>query len=330
MKPERVKQLLACLGVKKAEISGQWMNSPCPLAFATHEKGHDHTPSFGVNIGAGTYNCFSCGASGGLSKLVQEMQFHVGRMKPDKHYDFKTAYAIIDEDEAILEALPEFEEHEAPKVFTPWPEWWTEPYPRVLASDEASTYLLNRGITTDEMYQWDLRWDDDRQMVVFPYRNAFGKLAGARGRCIHKDWPRAKQHHDYKWNDVNNAQLVFYNEQALQLDGPVIVVEGQSDTIKVARYWPKVVGNMTAKIGEPKLKKLSSVGQVLLMLDNDATGQLAMFGNEVDGKVVYPGAAKLLQAKDCQVGVIDYPAEFKDPDKIPDLLLKDLLTALSD
>ena len=39
--------------------NGSWINRiHCPF----HE---DHTPSFGVNIESGGYNCFGCGAKGG-------------------------------------------------------------------------------------------------------------------------------------------------------------------------------------------------------------------------------------------------------------------------
>ena len=46
-----------------------WANTRCPMP--DH---NDNNPSFGVNVASNTYNCFGCGASGDLIKLVQEVE----------------------------------------------------------------------------------------------------------------------------------------------------------------------------------------------------------------------------------------------------------------
>ena len=46
-----------------------WANTRCPMP--DHD---DNNPSFGVNVASNTYNCFGCGASGDLIKLVQEVE----------------------------------------------------------------------------------------------------------------------------------------------------------------------------------------------------------------------------------------------------------------
>ena len=49
--------------------NSDWANTRCPMP--DH---HDNNPSFGVNVASNTYNCFGCGASGDLIKLVQEVE----------------------------------------------------------------------------------------------------------------------------------------------------------------------------------------------------------------------------------------------------------------
>lgn len=49
--------------------NSDWANTRCPMP--DH---YDNNPSFGVNVDSNTYNCFGCGASGDLIKLVQEVE----------------------------------------------------------------------------------------------------------------------------------------------------------------------------------------------------------------------------------------------------------------
>ena len=49
--------------------NSDWANTRCPMP--DH---NDNNPSFGVNVTSNTYNCFGCGASGDLIKLVQEVE----------------------------------------------------------------------------------------------------------------------------------------------------------------------------------------------------------------------------------------------------------------
>jgi len=46
-----------------------WANTRCPMP--DHDDGN---PSFGVNTKTNTYNCFGCGATGDLIKLVQDVE----------------------------------------------------------------------------------------------------------------------------------------------------------------------------------------------------------------------------------------------------------------
>ena len=49
--------------------NSDWSNTRCPMP--DHDDGN---PSFGVNTKSNTYNCFGCGATGDLIKLVQEVE----------------------------------------------------------------------------------------------------------------------------------------------------------------------------------------------------------------------------------------------------------------
>ncbi len=49
--------------------NSEWANTNCPMP--NHE---DSSPSFGVNLETNTYNCFGCGASGDIIKLIQTVE----------------------------------------------------------------------------------------------------------------------------------------------------------------------------------------------------------------------------------------------------------------
>jgi hypothetical protein len=49
--------------------NSQWANTNCPMP--NHD---DSSPSFGVNLETNSYNCFGCGASGDIIKLIQSVE----------------------------------------------------------------------------------------------------------------------------------------------------------------------------------------------------------------------------------------------------------------
>lgn len=300
--------LLEALG-KKGEVSSGWVRSNCPLAPYLHEKGTDNKPSFGIRLDTGRYNCFSCN-SGSLTSLLLELEFH--------GYDadqLKLARAVLNNVELEVPPLPAFTEFDAPShpPFEEWPEYWLDQFPSAVAVPVALKYLEGRGLTLQEIADHDLRFDIVRQMVVYPFRNAYGKFAGARGRAVNPD---GLQHFDYTWNEVNNTKMVWYNEPALAKGKPVVVVEGQLDCIKVLRHYDCVVAGMTAKPTPEKLRKLMQAPAVVLMLDNDHTGRMAR--------------ERFVKAlgDDVPLALIDLPAGVKDPDKADPEWLKSVFNEL--
>lgn len=304
--------VLNALGCEDPGPAGVWVTCRCPLAWVRHKSKKDSTPSFGVSIKTGVWNCFACD-SGTLEDLVGVLEMYESKQPSGRVRDFQRARSILQGVE-LEEPLPEYGKEEKLQEFYPWSEHWTASFLRASDSPEASKYLSGRLVGVEQQAQFDLRWDSTRRMVVAPYRNVWGQLAGARGRAV-DDW-KGVRHHDYSFNGENNSALVLFNEQvisdAVSKHLPVILVEGQFDTMAVARVYEQVVGNLTAKPTPAKIATLNNCPEgVLLMLDSDAAGQEA--------------AKKWAAALTVPVGVISYPTEFKDPALIPLIVLKDVL-----
>jgi hypothetical protein len=312
---DQAKAFLMALGAKKPQKNGKWIGARCPLSPVTHQHNKDLNPSFGLTCEPdkpSRWNCFACG-SGSAIDLIQQMEFYA------LSGDFALARQILESEDLEVVPLPEFGEFSTPEdswKFTPWPESWLEQflpiYPHV---PPAVQYMLGRGVLEIQMLDYDLRWDAYREMVIFPLRDAYGVLAGGRGRAIDDSKSGGDKHHDYSHNGVpKNIKGVWYGEQALQLEGPVIVVEGQIDLLKVRRCWPKSVANFTAKPTQEKVLKLAFSQHVVLIPDNDKTGEQSI-----------AKYAEMLAVHDVPMSVLKLPPTVKDPGDCHPEFLKNLI-----
>jgi len=245
MTAEQVVAFLTALRVSQIRVKDNgWIESTCPLARWTHKGHKDSNPSFGVSItpgGRSHFLCFAC-RQGSAEELVQCIELY-SHNSPD--YDFAVCHALLTDEEYVTPLPPYGEFTQTVQPFIEWPPYWLESFQRAFWVAEAAVYLASRGISPTTLEVYNLRYDPKRQMIVCPYWDVFGRLAGARGRSIHDDAPH--KHHDYTFQGVNNARLVWYGEQVLNHDGPVVVVEGQFDLWKTAQAFPKTVAALTAK-----------------------------------------------------------------------------------
>lgn len=283
MERQQAADLLQALGSKATSHGDNWVRGPCPLAPWLHKSGKDSKPSFGIYVAQGErsrFHCFSC-ESGDFPRLFQLITFHCQQEgAAGFHGDLTKAREIVANEEIDLPVLPGYKEFssEAKKVFQPLPELWLRGFLPASKMPRAVEYLKFRGFDPDYVIKkWDLRYDFHRDMLMCPYRDVFGRFAGIRGRGIQFPGEPAHNtpHHDYVYNGINNAGLTWYNEEALNLEGPAVVVEGQFDTMLTAQIWPKTLGNLTAKPSNEKMFKLCQSDGVVLMLDGDKPGREA-------------------------------------------------------
>lgn len=280
MTPKQAAEFLKALGADAhAEDHDEWVTCSCVLAPWTHKKGTDSNPSFAIHLKPGErpyYNCFSCGG-GSLEELLGTLQlYRQNNPAKGKHYNLKLAREILDGAEVEVMALPEFSEfsNHHSQQFEEWPKHYIDSFMSWKYVKPAYEYLKSRGVTGEQAVRFDLRWDSKKEMIVSPYSNVYGKLAGARGRSIHGG-KHIDGHFDYTWNNRNNAGLVWYNEKVLNYGEPVVVVEGQYDLYAVDKVYQSVMANLTALPKPQKMKKLAQAPLVILMNDSDEAGQAA-------------------------------------------------------
>ncbi len=267
---------LHTLGLNKNEVEYSekgWTKCACPLAPFTHRSGTDSNPSFGISTYEGrlVYNCFSCG-SGDLESLISTIDFHLNkRPQYRSKYDLEEARRVLNSPEFSYVSLPDFEDAMAEIAeVIPWPEDYLDPYPPAFKMAASREYLTTRGVKEADCLRFDIRYDTMRREICFPVRDVYGRLTGVRARSI---YATGLKHYDHTYQDINNAKLVFLNEEAIASMNPVVVVEGQFDMIKVSKVYPHVMANMTSGIAGFKLERLLQAEAVLIMMDNDETGR---------------------------------------------------------
>lgn len=273
MDEQNAKAFITALGSKQIKSRTGWVVGTCPLAPWTHKSGKDTNPSFGLTVAPGqhsNYNCYAC-ASGSAEELLQTLEMYWAKDPRGSPMDFASARQLLEDEELAVLPLPGYQEFAPPPhgVFEEWPLHFINSFLPALGSVEAKTYLYSRLLTDEEILRWGLRWDSQRRMIVAPFYNVYSQLAGARGRSVEAGTLGWNKHFDYTFNKVNNSNLVWFNEQSLQLPGPVVVVEGQFDAMRVAKVYPKVVANLTGKPVIGKLHRLLQSSQVIHLPDND-------------------------------------------------------------
>lgn len=315
MTVEQCLAFLEALRVKNVFVKDNgWVIGSCPLAQWTHKNRTDHSPSFGLSISPGGHSYFMCFAcrQGSAEELVSSIEMY-SQALPERDYDFLRCHQILSEEEYVV-PLPAYGEFGPPgQVFTEWPAYWLDSFQKAEWVDTSMNYLNHRNVAMTVILQFDLRYDPKRQMLVAPYRDVFGRLAGARGRAI--DVLAKQKHYDYTFQGVNNARLVWFNEPVLNLPGPVVVTEGQFDCMRTVQAFPKTVANLSSKPTLEKMKKLGDCGTVVQIPDRDEAGAQSV--------QVY---AKFCHQFDLKHRVVHLDEGVKDPDECSPDYLRDKIT----
>ena len=323
MQIDQLKAFLSTLSVYNLNWGGsKWAQCSCPLAPFTHKSGTDSNPSFGVTVGdePSNFNCYVC-AKGTLADLVGQLMLYCQKYPEQAYrYDLAKAQEILQHEHDKITVLPEYKEMvPSPYVeFQEWPEYWLEDYLPWEQHYRSKEYVLfERRVHYSVADIFGLRYDPAKDMVVSPFRTASGKLAGARGRAVDADCDKKWRHYDYPWNKVRNSGLVWFNERALNLPGPLVLVEGQFDCMRIWPFYKKVMAILSAKTTLYKQRKLTACDQVVLMLDDDKTGQ-----DKTQEWIRY------LSGHGVQVGVLSVPEGVKDAGECHDSVLKELFAGI--
>jgi hypothetical protein len=277
MTPDKVKKFLEALQVKVpyAQKRTGWTVSECPLGPWRHVGGKSSAEVFGVRHEAGDAfaHCWSCGWHGSLGELLTEMK-HLNKTTPKIEVSWGPLYDAVDQ--SILDGdldldVPDIEEVMASRGenLHEFPQWWLDTFPPAMEIAWAKKYLAERAVTPASAEQLDLRADTDQRRICFPVRDFKHRLVGLHGRAVvaHTE-PRYRM---YLQAGKNNP-IVWLGEDWVDLNRPIVVVEGPFDLASVKRVYDNVVSPLFVNPSFAKMKRMTDALEWVTLYDRGAGG----------------------------------------------------------
>lgn len=349
--------ILECLNIQNITVEFEQVRCSCPLGLLGkeyHQNQNSSNPACVVSVcnpQSGStylrYHCFSCNNEGDLEMLPFEMKYWASKNPEDLEYSnvrfvasrafkFLTQYQT----DGVLPASTT-PIKSTTWEFTPYPETWLDKYALAETSDKVMEYLHSRGLSDAVIKDLDIRVYHYLHYLyaAFPFRNIEGYLAGMRARCIAPDseytpeanekrgWKLRKHTHIKPSKDaVSNDSLVWYREDYLSSNKPILIVEGQFDVAAILPFYKNVTCLFTSSASVGKLEMFKHYPSIIILLDNADDGSTAhdkILKNrksmEVNCLINNPNA-KVIQAY--------YPEGAKDASSMSPTDLKALVTSI--
>ncbi len=209
------------------------------------------------------------------------------------------------------------------------PEGWETLKNHLIETGYNETDLLVAGLLVEQENKHT--YDRFRNRLIFPIRDAGGKLVGFGARALDDSLPK---YLNSPQTAVFDKSSILYGidqaKNAIRNSDQAIIVEGYMDVIIAHQYgWQNVVASMGTSITEKQLLTLKNLTRNLVFaLDADAAGTEAIFrGGELVDKVIpflpsIYGWVKYEDAYKAEVKAMLLP-QGKDPDEVikenPDL-----------
>lgn len=310
--------VLETLGSKVGKLKRGYVEAACPLAHWRHEKGIDNNPSFGVvydptaaKKSAGYSHCFSCGYSGDIREVASLMHAWGAIPRADLGSIMKMMEQVT-EGNLPLSLSAHHDDDPFPPVE------WLESFPRVSkATPDAVAYLDARGVSGEVVQHFALRFDPQRFRIAVPLHDRAQRFRGLIGRTLIKD-PTGPRYFCYPFKTQAPRGFTWFNEHALDLSKPVVVVEGVFDAFKVWPVYRNVTAALSISFRTPGLGWHHQVSRWITMFDTGKGGALARV--RLQDRIMAPGS---------RVWHLEPPPGRKDPGESTPDEIKAALDALS-
>uniref|UniRef100_A0A7C3WLZ7 Toprim domain-containing protein n=1 Tax=Dictyoglomus turgidum TaxID=513050 RepID=A0A7C3WLZ7_9BACT len=225
---------------------GVWASALCPFHKETR-------PSFGVNMETGFFNCFSCGARGGIKTLLNRLGIS------ENLVNIRTLKVV--RKEPVTSVLPE---------------WILEAYKGKLPKK-----YLNSGFRKDTLLSHEIGFDTYELRIIFPIRDIDNNLVGISGRTIIDQNPRYKF---YKFREIKGYKPAPHRylwgidkvracSEANILD-LIVVCEGFKAAMWIEQAGYSAVALMGTFISSDQVRLLGYFYKpTYIFLDNDQAGK---------------------------------------------------------
>lgn len=217
----------------------------------------DQHASASVNVAKGVWICYTCGAHGTTSEIIESSDYEFGQ--------------------GLLDVL------DTPEIRI-YPETWLDLFHTPAHRCE---YWLSR-FSIQAVDHFRLGYDYTNGNPVYPMRDPQGQIIGIVARQLDKQ-PK----YLYPRGVTKNALLFNYTPSQRDY---VLLVEGAMDAVACweAGFDAMALYGSRLSIAQITLLARTGVRRVGLVLDNDAAGRRAVDGHHSDGGQYVPGLDDLL------------------------------------
>ena len=264
--------------LKDMNNTGSDIMITCPF----HKNGRENSPSCGVLLRektvrdkkyeAGTVHCYTCGYTADLPQFVSDVLGLENSVAGFKWLVGRYTYSTNDREPLELnlyrgreQKASYMDEEEAERL-----------HRELLNSAEAIDYLNKRKLSTSLIQAYRLGYDPEDKTVLFPVRDAEGRVAFYKGRSI-------AGKHFYNAKDIDKTSLVFglyelnkglIGKQATA-HSTIWITESEIDALSLISQGEFAVAIMGSHISEEQCKALekSPFRKFILALDNDEAGR---------------------------------------------------------
>ncbi len=265
----------------------------------------DWTPSMSINFVKGIYNCFQCGKSGSISKLIYEetnqtIESYLGIIQdldslnlPSELDSYKDYIRANASSRTFGEKIPPLDIR---GIVSPF-----------FKESRALAYLRRRGIPEAVAKRMEIGYSKEIRFngtlfidrVLIPIYDADRIMINIEGRAVEKSDPTkclypkgaTKPLYEYYKLDINESLYVF--------EGIVKMAVARSDP-----FFTNSTATLGSKISEYQLNQLKDFKNVVVVPDNDIAGEELV----IKIKDNYKGNLSVLRISD---------SEIKDVDEIP-------------
>lgn len=328
MNEQALRQILQRLAIRPGRTNSRgWIEFSCPLAPYTHTSGTDSRASAAARIAEGgisSFVCKGCHQHGRIGKLINLLATY------RSNDALRSLILVADQADAQGVMDAGFGDFEQPLEIEPEPEPLVEEqfagvYPRASTIPEAAAYMEERGIAPEGADAVGLLYDPQQRRIMFEVRDRRGRLYGFSGRAIDPGvQPKIRDYYG-----LPKRHMVL-GEHRWVHGKPLVLVEGLFGYASLIAVGAETMANVGAILGsaltpEKAARIIDFDEPTYLMLDNDAGGDIGLFGTiRPDGSREDNGAIAAL-VEHVPLYVPDWPEDKADPDE---LTLDDLCVIL--
>jgi len=322
-----MEQVLTHYGLMDRFKRGQdSLNGPCPI------HGGSNPTQFRVSVSKNIWNCFSeCQHGGNVLDFIEKMEkcsIHAAALKAVEWFNLDAEAMAGDRDEGepaeAEETAPATRPATKPatRTVTASPETATPNVPLKFRLDKLERnhpYLTERGLSEETIIDFGIGYCSKGMMaerIAIPIHNAKGEVVAYAGR-----FPGVPPEGTSKYKlppGFRKSQELFNLDRAIKEPGPLLIVEGFFDAMKIHDHGcKKVVALMgaTLSLAQEELirKHTTSQSQVIVLLDENEAG---MAGRE---------DIALRLARFCFVRVHQFDQPDREPEHLTDHELADIV-----